>query len=110
MTKSREQSEASYSTSRAEVMAEEFANLYYYNANGERVSAGSNPIKAECFLAGMKAMLDEAEKMARERPFGDGTERLVLLSSLKKLMETNLKPAQGTEQEVGELWDSEDQE
>jgi hypothetical protein len=87
MTKSREQSEASYSTSRAEVMAEEFANLYYYNANGERVSAGSNPIKAECFLAGMKAMLAEVEQLAEQEAIcGVAINKDRFLMKLKKIL------------------------
>jgi hypothetical protein len=47
--------------------AEGFACLYYYNANGERVSAGSNPIKADCFKAGFSKALDLVMEEALER-------------------------------------------
>lgn len=41
------------------------------------------------FLAGVRWTIEQAEKMSFERPFGDGTEMLVLLCRLKELLQLN---------------------
>jgi hypothetical protein len=90
MTKSRERSEASYSTSRAEEMAQEHA-LQFWPA----------PIRNEAkeqFLAGMKALLAEAsdycttqegytKMQTLEYMKGASDARFHLLQHLRKIME-----------------------
>ena len=108
------------SKSRAEILAENFINETFENEI-PLSAIPDDPNEALLlikylrllYVAGMKAMLAEALTYCSSWDGGDsaGThDANDLYEHLKKLMEINLKPVQGTEQEVGELWDSEDQE
>jgi len=88
MGKSGERSEASYSTSQAEQMAEAAYKAYY----SKIMCKGSLPSHAEIsinfYLAGMKALLAEAEKMAYAGTdwMDDKVILVVDLSDLQKIM------------------------
>ncbi len=67
-------------TSELEKAAEEYCQLYYYNGDGSRVSAGPNPVKEVAFVEGAKWLLSQLPRLSKKESDNDLIERVKQLT------------------------------